>query len=441
MKHPAMLVLLVCSLGLIGCGSSPSSKILSAHATVSPRPQRSPLPRPYQPSPSPQPSPTPDPQKDPSPNPTPEPPPPPPPPPPPQPESGITVQAPVLSTSGTVNVTSPVHFQATADSKNVITGFVIYVDDQNVYQSYQPALDTWVVLSSGNHNVHISAWDSSGAIFTVPSQSSDYAINVNAFAAPTPPSNATVIDRIDQPASWYWTVDNQPGVGGTCNDGSIGVFNSNSDPDTDSPPASGIGQHFVLNSKCRYDDSLFYWKDSTHPTPYAGITNLLWDFQFYIPTTTSNSTIQALEFDLFQALQLSDGVHEFMFGSQCNYATNQLQLWLPKGSKLSWVNSGFSGCKFSTGTWHHVTYYYQRVTPTGYPVIPGPLDSSNDTNTSLRWGTITIDGVTTYLGGLAYSTIPKPAWGTTLGIQHQLDSSQSGVTIEEYVTQESLTMW
>jgi hypothetical protein len=207
------------------------------------------------------------------------------------------------------------------------------------------------------------------------------------------------------------------------------------------PASDGKGQHFVLTSGCVYDDTLFYRKFNHDPTRIASHTNFLWDFWFYIPTSTSSSTIQALEHDLFQAVALSDGVHEFMFGSQCNYATNQWQIWLPQGGNLAWVNAGVSPCRFSAGKWHHATYFFQRVTSNGYQEIPRKFDPSTDRNTSLRYGTITIDGQTSYLGAVAWSTIPRPAWSTVLGVQHQLDSRASGSIIEEYVDGESLIAW
>ena len=348
------------------------------------------------------------------------------------------MQLPVLSTSSTAQVTSPVHFQATTNSSSTITGYVIYVDNQNVYQNYATSLDAWVVLSSGNHNVHVSAWDATNTKYTAPDTQSDYVLSVTGFAAPTAPANATQIVNIDQPSSGYWTVDNSGGAGGQCSSGgSIGSFSSSSDPDTGNPPASGVGQHFLLNSQCQYNNTLFYWKDPAAPS--QADTNFLWDFWFYIPTSTQSINIQALEFDFFEALPMSDGVHEFMFGSQCNYASNQWQLWLDSGGKLSWVNAA-SPCEFSTGSWHHATYFLQRVTPTGYPIIPASPDSSTDTNSYLRFGTVTIDGNTTYFGDVAYST-SQSSWSPALGVQHQLDSRVSGITIEQYVTQESVTVW
>ena len=348
----------------------------------------------------------------------------------------VSLQSPGLVQGTTQNVTSPIHFLGTAESDQNITGYVVYVDNIDVFQNSSPGLDSWVAIGPGTHSVYVKAWDSSG------SQGSTltYTIDVVGFAPPTPSASATRIVGLDANSS-LWTVDNEGGVGGNCNDGSILPFASNSDPNTsNSPDSPNSGLHLRLTSKCSYDDSLFYRKDTRNPSPYAGDTNFLWDFWFYIPTTTSTTAIQALEHDLFQAVPLSDGVHEFMFGSQCNYATNQWQLWLPSNGGLTWVNATSSfPCKFSVGSWHHATYFLQRVSPSGYQVIPATFGPSSDTNTSLRFGTLTIDGNTTYLGDTAWSTIPN--WSPVLGVQHQLDSAQTGVTIDEYIDKESVTVW
>ncbi len=392
--------------------------------------------------------------------------------------TAVSLQSPSLPADRTTNLTSPIHVEATAEDTSPITGYVVYVDNQNVYRNFSPSLDAWIALPPGNHTLFVKAWDAASNLATP-----TYQINITGSAPPRPPAYAGQILNISQDA---WTVDNNPGVGGNCNDGSIGTFASSSDPNTNNLPAfaayyagsdpvrggwtplseesaSAIraggayrvvsrrhyggfapparGQHFIVSSHCAYDDSLFYWKTDTDPSAIAGATNFLWDFSFYIPTTTKSSTVQAMEFDLFQAVQLSDGVHEFMFGSQCNHATNQWQLWLPQNNYLTWVDAGISPCRFSTGTWHHATYFLQRVTPTGYQEIPASFSPSTDNNTSLRFGTLTIDGETAYLGGVAWSTIPNPPWSPVLGVQHQLDSAVSGAIIEEYVIGESLTYW
>jgi hypothetical protein len=349
--------------------------------------------------------------------------------------TAVSIHSPRLSAGTTVNVTSPVHFQGTAESGLTVTGYVVYVDSQNVFRNYSPSLDAWVILApGGTHSVAVTAWDSSGSSLST----ATYNIYVTDVAVPLPPSSSTRLVDIDKTTS-AWTVDNNNKVGGQCNDGSIGTYVSTSDPNTaNAPNSDGYGQRFQLASKCQYDDSLFYWKYSS---ALSSRTNFLWDFWFYIPVTTKTSTIQALEFDLFQAVKLSDGVHEFMFGSQCEYPSNHWQLWLPQNGSLAWVNTGLAPCQFSTGTWHHATYFLQRVTSSGYQEIPMSSSSSTDTNSDLRFGTLSVDGNTLYLGELSNSTIPNPAWSPTFGVNHQLDSSVSGVTINEYITEESVTAW
>jgi hypothetical protein len=346
--------------------------------------------------------------------------------------TAVSIQSPNLLANRTTNLVSPIHLQATAEDTASVTGYVVYVDNVNVFRNFKPSVDAWIALPPGAHTLYVKAWDSHSNMAT-----QTYNVNVVGFAPPTPPVHAHRLLNID---NGTWTVDNNPGVGGECNHGSIGLFPSNADPNTNNLPSfDGSGQHFILTSGCKYDDSLFYRKYSKDPSRYAGHTNFLWDFWFYIPTTTNSSTIQAMEHDMFQALQLSDGVHEFMFGSQCNYISNQWQLWLPSGGNLTWVNTGISPCRFSTGAWHHATYFLQRVTASGYQEIPNNFSPTTDLNSSVRFGTLTIDGQTMYLGGVAWST--KPGWSPVIGVQHQLDSSVAGAIIEEYVDGESLISW
>ncbi len=343
----------------------------------------------------------------------------------------ITLQSPQLAAASTTNLLSPIHIQATAEDMSPVTGYVVYVDNQNVYRDFSSTVDAWVTVPAGPHILYVKAWDAQTHVGTA-----TYQINVAGFAPPVPPVSAQRVSSINGET---WTADNDPNVGGKCNTGTLGSFPSASDPNTEN--AAGLGQHFVLNSACAYDDSLFYWKSDAAAQQFTGATNYLWEFWFYVPTSTPWNGVQALEFDLFHALPLSDGVHEFMFGSQCNYVSNQWQFWLPQGTRLTWVNSGITPCRFTTGQWHHAVYFLQRVTPGGYQEIPQTFSSASDSNSSLRFGTLTIDGQTSYLGGLSWSTIPKPSWGQVFGVQHQLDSSIPGVLIEEYSNRESVTAW
>ena len=83
------------------------------------------------------------------------------------------MHSPSANTCGVLN--SPVRFTATATSDHPITGFVVYVNDQNVYLTNNSSLDAAVALPAGTYSVYIRAWDSTGAYET----SSTFSITVS----------------------------------------------------------------------------------------------------------------------------------------------------------------------------------------------------------------------------------------------------------------------
>ena len=98
--------------------------------------------------------------------------------------ASVSVQSPVLSSSVTTSVTTPIHFAATADSDLKITGYVVYIDGNNVYRSFTPSLDAWVVLPlGGTHSLFITVWDASGNHLST----ATYSIAITGGAPPIPP--------------------------------------------------------------------------------------------------------------------------------------------------------------------------------------------------------------------------------------------------------------
>jgi hypothetical protein len=130
--------------------------------------------------------------------------------------TAVTLQSPGLSQGGTTNLTSPIHVQATAEDLDPITGYVVYVDNQNVYRNFSTTTDGWITLPAGAHTLYVKAWDAHSNLSTA-----TYQINITGFSPPIPPVNALRIFGIDND---QWTVDNNPGVGGRCNTGSLGNF-------------------------------------------------------------------------------------------------------------------------------------------------------------------------------------------------------------------------
>ena len=119
--------------------------------------------------------------------------------------SNVSIQSPKLSTTSATNVTTPVHFAATAESDLEITGYVVYVDHVNVFRNFSPSMDAWVVLPpGGNHSVYITAWDSSGSHLST----SSYTINITGAAPRVLQTLRHVLRRSisPQPPTGPWTI-------------------------------------------------------------------------------------------------------------------------------------------------------------------------------------------------------------------------------------------
>ena len=101
-----------------------------------------------------------------------------------------SVSVSVQSPSNGASVTSPVTFKASASSPNGISGWVIYVDNQNKYQvdNYSGSLTAGVSLGGGSHSVYIRAWDNTGAYGTSPAFTINVGGTSSSGALPTPPS-------------------------------------------------------------------------------------------------------------------------------------------------------------------------------------------------------------------------------------------------------------
>jgi hypothetical protein len=75
-----------------------------------------------------------------------------------------TVAVNVSTPFNNASVDSPATIQATAQSANTITGWVVYVDSVDSYtQNNGSPLNASVAMTSGTHSVLVRAWDSTGA--------------------------------------------------------------------------------------------------------------------------------------------------------------------------------------------------------------------------------------------------------------------------------------
>jgi len=260
--------------------------------------------------------------------------------------AGVTVSSPAPgSTSG-----SPVHFVASATSANPVTAIRIYVDNISVYLVSASTLDTLVTMSAGTHNVVVQAWDSTGAVFKTP-----LALTVSGSAPtptptptpapglPTPPSTALIKGNIDQMAGW----ESCTVCAGANAAGPVATYSMVENQA--SPSLDGASAKFSISGTTPYSDAL-WWKQ-LGAADFA--THLKYDVDFYI---TNPGVAQALEFDNNQ----SNGVHKFIYGTQCNIKGNHWDVW--GNAAGNWISTGIACSAPTAFVWHHLTWEFQRTT-------------------------------------------------------------------------------
>jgi hypothetical protein len=260
--------------------------------------------------------------------------------------AGVTVSSPAPgSTSG-----SPVHFVASATSANPVTAIRIYVDNISVYLVSASTLDTLVTMSVGTHNVVVQAWDSTGAVFKTP-----LALTVSGSAPtptptptpapglPAPPSTAVIKGNIDQMAGW----ESCTVCAGANAAGPVATYSMVENQA--SPSLDGASAKFSISGTTPYSDAL-WWKQ-LGAADFA--THLKYDVDFYI---TNPGVAQALEFDNNQ----SNGVHKFIYGTQCNIKGNHWDVW--GNAAGNWISTGIACSAPTAFVWHHLTWEFQRTT-------------------------------------------------------------------------------
>ena len=315
--------------------------------------------------------------------------------------AGVTVSSPAAgSTSG-----SPVHFVASATSANPITAMRIYVDNISVYLVSAGKLDTLVTMSTGGHSVVVQAWDSTGAVFKFPLSlavsSAPTPTPTPVTTLPAPPSTAVVKSNIDQMAGWAsCTV-----CAGANANGPVATYSMVENQA--SPSLDGASAKFSISGTTAYSDAL-WWKQLGAAD---SATHLKYDVAFYI---TNPGVSQALEFDNNQ----SNGVHKFIYGTQCNIKGNHWDVW--GNAAGNWISTGIPCAAPTAFVWHHLTWEFQR------------------TSTNVIFVGFTYDGVTHYVNR------SYPARASTvheMNVAFQMDGDFAMHAYSTWLDKVTLTYW
>ena len=319
--------------------------------------------------------------------------------------AGVTVSSPAAgSTAG-----SPVHFVASATSTHPITAMRIYVDNLSVYLVSASSLNTSVTMSAGTHSVVVQAWDSTGAVFKTP-----LSLTVSASAPsptptptatpaplPVPPAGAVVKSNIDQMTGW----ESCTVCAGANANGPVATYSMVENQA--SPSLDGASAKFSISGTTPYSDALWWKQLGAADTA----TLLKYDVAFYI---TNPGVAQALEFDNNQ----SNGVHKFIYGTQCNIKGGHWDVW--GNASGNWLSTGIACSAPTAFVWHHLTWEFQR------------------TSTNVIFVGFTYDGVTHYVNR------SYPARSSTvheMNVAFQMDGDFAMHAYSTWLDRVTLTYW
>ncbi|MGI9101670.1 MAG: Ig-like domain-containing protein [Terriglobales bacterium] len=326
--------------------------------------------------------------------------------------SGVTVK--VSTPTGGSSVGSPVSVSVSGSSPNGIAGWVVYMDNQNVYQvdNYSNSLNAQVSMPTGSHTLYIRAWDRVSGYGTSPNIS----INVGSSSTSTsssggiltPPSTATVITQIENTDTSTWGSCSNC-AGGANNTSSFWTANWQSSPSID-----GSSREFYVGGPA-WTAALFWKKLGAHDSA----THFIWDFWVYT-NSSSLDNVWTFEFDLFQAI----GGYEYMIGTHCSIGDGYWYGWNQATNR--WVQFSSAPCKksqWTPGVWHHVVWYMERIPNSHYYKYDGLV-----------------------FDGAAYTiNMSQPAnytgWADNLGVQWQVDTNGNGGDVHWWVDKVKLTYW
>jgi hypothetical protein len=317
--------------------------------------------------------------------------------------AGVTVSSPAAgSTAG-----SPVHFVASATSTHPITAMRIYVDNISVYLISASKLDTYVTVAAGGHSVVVQAWDSTGAVFktplslTVSGTTPTPTPTPTPTAFPAPPSTAVVKSNIDQMAAW----DSCTVCAGANAAGPVATYSMVENQA--SPSLDGLAAKFSISGTTPYSDAL-WWKQLGAAD---SATHLKYDVAFYI---TNPGVAQALEFDNNQ----SNGVHKFIYGTQCNIKGNHWDVW--GNAAGNWISTGIACSAPTAFVWHHLSWEFQR------------------TSTNVIFVGFTYDGVTHYVNR---SYPARSSSVHEMNVAFQMDGDFAMHAYSTWLDKVTLTYW
>ena len=304
--------------------------------------------------------------------------------------AGVSVSSPANGST----VGSPVHIVAQG-STDVHT-MQVYVDNVLKYQVSGAKVDTSLAMAGGSHYIVAQGWSTSGAIYKTP-------VTGTGSGTTTTTSGSTgskTYNSIDQMTGWQ-SCGACAGIGGS---GPVATYWMKQG--VSSPSMDGSAAQFYEGGKA-WANAL-WWKQLG---ANAGASHFVYDLYFYV---NYPGNAQALEFDLNQSLNGK----KYIFGTQCNVAAGQWDVWNTAGN--AWVHTGISCTAPPAYKWNHLTLEFQR---------------SNGQTVFLA---VTLNGVKKYINR-TYNA--KAVSASELNVAFQMDLKGAGAGYTTWLDKVKLTVW
>lgn len=296
-------------------------------------------------------------------------------------------------------MSSPVQVVASASMSYPVTTMQVYVDGKLSDQKSASSLNDAVAVASGTHTLIVQSWDSHGEY----AKSGSITINVGATStgSTATPSGATTYANVNSISGWS-SCGACAGAGG--NGPTVPYSLSQY---VSSPSMDGHAAHFWIGGSTPYGDAL-WWKELG---ANANVSHFTYDVYFYYKNA---GAVQALEFDTNQNV----GGRRYIFGTQCNVAAKQFDVW--NTASAYWMHTGIACSAPPTYTWNHLTWEFERV------------------NGQTHFIAVTFNGKKSYVNKYGGS---RAAGGGELNVAFQMDEVGSHINYDVWIDKLTLTAW
>ena len=314
--------------------------------------------------------------------------------------------------------------------------WIVYVDGQEAFSSYPGAIQvkTNLEVAAGIHDVIVKLWDVNNR--TVSYSASNVSVTQGVMVVPPfvqPPSTAVTLRNLDDEGAlagavkWHGPFT---GAAASCRGGD--EICAAKAPVAIAKPVQFVPTPEALPVASDGMVALFQVLPGTEPYGNAGYgTTIFYDqptkvnyvSDMWVMLTSTN--IQTLELDLAASLNGK----EFMFGTQCDFASGYWDFWDDDPGKSGWreiipaSQNNDLVCNLQPNQWVHLRF------------------NMFHNATSFQFVSVEIDGVNHALTELAPSLTSRKRSGNGTAVQVQLDSNRSATPFEVYLDDFNITTW